>query len=434
MRPECISGSEARRIALAAQGFAEPPPDALARRHLQRVFDRVGLIQVDSVNVITRSHYLPPFARLGSYDKRLLDAAAWGPKKKRFLFEYWGHEASLILLPMQPLFRWRMAEAEADVGVWGGIKKFRAENSGFVDAVLKEIDRRGPIGAGALEVGSKGKGAWWGWSDGKRALEWLFWSGKVTTSSRKGFERLYDLPERVLPPEIFNAPTPTPTDAQRELIRTAARAMGVATETDLRDYFRMGVEVTKARIAELVEAGELQRVDVKGWDKPAWLSPGARRPRKVRAQALLSPFDSLVWRRDRVERIFDFRYRIEIYVPAHAREHGYYVLPFLMDDKIVARLDLKSDRPGKRLLVKTAHLQPGTHSGEVAERLKPELELMSAWLGLDNVFVEAREPLGEALRETPSATAFSQAYTPPAAASSPRVVSVGAGSSHTIRP
>lgn len=398
MSPERISAGEARRVALAAQGFAEPRPEAPTRRHLQRVFDRLGLIQIDSVNVITRSHYLPPFARLGSYDPALLEAAAWGPKKKRFLFEYWGHEASLIPLPMQPLFRWRMAEAEAGAGVWGNIRKFRDEHPAFVDRVLDEIERRGPIGAGALEDGGKGKGAWWGWSDGKRALEWLFWTGKVTTATRKGFERLYDLPERVLPREIVDTPTPSRADAQRELIRIAARSLGVATETDLRDYFRMGVDDTRARIAELAEAGELLPVEVKGWGRAAWLAPGARKPRKVRATALLSPFDSVVWRRERAERIFDFRYRIEIYTPAHKREHGYYVLPFLMDEAIVARLDLKSDRAGKRLLVKSAHLQPGTHAGAVAERLRPELELMARWLGLDSVFVEARERLADALR------------------------------------
>jgi uncharacterized protein YcaQ len=395
--PERLSALEARRIALAAQGFADPKPRGEpGRTHLKRVFDRVGLIQIDSVNVITRSHYLPPFARLGAYPQSVLEDAAWG--KRKILFEYWGHEASLIPMHMQPLFRWRMAEAREGRGLWGGVHRFGVERADFVRQVLKEIEKRGPIGAGALEEAGKAKGGWWGWSDGKRAVEWLFWAGLVTTSTRKGFERLYDIPERALPRAIVEAPTPEPADAQRELIRVASRAMGVATVQDLRDYFRMGVEETRARVEELVEAGELLPAEVKGWDRPALLHPQARRPRKVRATALLSPFDSLVWRRERAERMFGFRYRIEIYVPAHKREHGYYVLPFLLDEKIVGRLDLKSDRQAGRLLVKSAHLEDGARAEAVAPALAAELQAMAAWLGLEGVRVDAAQPLAEALR------------------------------------
>ncbi|MBS0297919.1 MAG: YcaQ family DNA glycosylase [Proteobacteria bacterium] len=397
MSTETLSALEARRIALAAQGFADPKPKAEpGRAHLKRVFDRVGLIQIDSVNVITRSHYLPPFARLGPYPQSVLEDAAWG--KRKILFEYWGHEASLIPMQMQPLFRWRMAEAREGRGLWGGVHRFGVERADFVRQVLKEIEKRGPIGAGALEEAGKAKGGWWGWSDGKRAVEWLFWAGLVTTSTRKGFERLYDIPERALPRAIVDTPTPTPEDAQRELIRIASRAMGVATVQDLRDYFRMGVEETKARVGELVEAGELIPTTVKGWDRPAFLHPEAKRPRKVRTAALLSPFDSLVWRRERAERLFGFRYRIEIYVPAHKREHGYYVLPFLLDEKIVGRLDLKSDRQSKRLLVKSAHAEGHADPARIAHSLWEQLNAMAAWLGLDRVEVECGRPLAQELR------------------------------------
>jgi uncharacterized protein YcaQ len=398
---ERLSAPEARRIALAAQGFADPKPKSEpGRAQLKRVFDRVGLIQIDSVNVITRSHYLPPFARLGPYPQSVLEDAAWG--RRKILFEYWGHEASLIPMPMQPLFRWRMAEAREGRGLWGGVHRFGVERADFVRQVLKEIEKRGPIGAGALDDAGpdsiRPKGGWWGWSDGKRAVEWLFWAGLVTTATRKGFERLYDIPERALPRAIVDAPTPTPADAQRELIRIASRAMGVATVQDLRDYFRMGVDDTKARVEELVDAGELLPAEVKGWDRPAFLHPDARRPRKVRTAALLSPFDSLVWRRERAERMFGFRYRLEIYTPAHKREHGYYVLPFLLDEKIVGRLDLKADRQAKSLLVKAAHMEDGARAETVAPALAAELQAMAGWLGLDGVRIEAAQPLADALR------------------------------------
>jgi uncharacterized protein YcaQ len=392
-----LTPAQARRIALAAQGFADARPrGAPSRRHLDRVFDRVGLIQIDSVNVIARSHYLPVFARLGPYAQTLLEDAAWGRRKR--LFEYWGHEASLIPQRYQPLFRWRMAEARAGAGMWPGMKRIAQDHGAYLKRVLKEIAARGPLGASELTESGKSKGAWWGWSDGKRALEALFWMGHVTTATRRGFERVYDLTERVLPAAIVNAPTPSSADAQRELIRIAARAMGVATLQDLRDYFRMAPAETKARVEELVEAGELLPVTVKDWERPAFLEPAARAPRRIQATALLSPFDSLVWRRERAERLFDFRYRLEIYTPAHKREHGYYVLPFLMDDAITARVDLKADRAGKRLLVKAAHVQPGWDPGDVADRLAPELEAMAGWLGLDAVRVECRRSLGRALK------------------------------------
>jgi hypothetical protein len=393
---ERLSAGEARRVALAAQGFLDPAPKGEpTRRHLARVFERVGLIQIDSVNVLARSHYLPVFARLGPYPMGLLEEAAWG--RKRTLFEYWGHEASLIPVEQQPLFRWRMADAAAGVGLYGGLRRFREEKAGFVDAVLKEIGTRGPLSAGELSEGGKAEGSWWGWSDGKRALEWLFWAGLVTTATRRGFERVYDLPERALPIAVVETPTPSREESQRELIRIAARSMGVATERDLRDYFRMGVEDTRARLAELTDAGELEPVEVKGWAHAAWLAPEARRPRKIAAAALLSPFDSVVWRRERAERLFDFRYRLEIYTPAHKREHGYYVLPFLLGERIVGRVDLKADRKGGRLQVRATHLQPGVRVEEVAAPLVAELRSMAGWLGLADVAFDRSDPVDRAI-------------------------------------
>jgi uncharacterized protein YcaQ len=392
-----LSPAEARRIAIAAQGLTmarsgrEP-----GRAQLKKVFDHVGLIQIDSVNVLTRSHYLPVFARLGAYPNSLLEDAAWG--SRRLLFEYWGHEASLIPVAMQPLFRWRMEDARKGVGQWAGVRKFGQENQPFIRKVLAEIEKRGPLGASALEEAGKAKGGWWGWSDGKRAVEWLFWAGLITTRTRKGFERLYDIPERVLPRAVLDTPTPTRADAQRELIRIAARSMGVATETDLRDYFRMAPQETRERIAELVEGGELTPAEVKGWGKPAYLSPGARRPRKVAPSTLLSPFDSLVWRRERAERMFGFHYRIEIYVPAEKRQFGYYVLPWLHGEGIKARLDLKSDRAGKRLLVQSAHAEDHVDPDEIRAPLMADLQAMAEWLGLDEVTVKGKGRLSGTLR------------------------------------
>jgi uncharacterized protein YcaQ len=395
-RTDRLTPLEARRIAIAAQGLTMPRPKGEpVRANLKKVFDHVGLIQIDSVNVLARSHYLPVFARLGAYQQTLLEDAAWG--SRRMLFEYWGHEASLIPTAMQPLFRWRMEDARAGVGQWAGVRRFGQDNQPFIRKVLAEVEKRGPIGSSALEEAGKGAGGWWGWSDGKRAMEWLFWAGLITTRTRKGFERLYDVPERVLPRAVMETPTPTRADAQRDLIRVAARCLGVGTETDLRDYFRMGPQETRDRIAELVEAGELSPVEVKGWGKPAYLSPGAKKPRKVAASSLLSPFDSLVWRRERAERMFGFHYRIEIYVPAEKRQFGYYVLPWLHGDGIKARLDLKSDRQGKRLLVQSAHVEDHADAGEIAGPLMADLKAMAAWLGLDEVAAKGKGKLDSAL-------------------------------------
>jgi len=396
MPKEKLTPGEARRIALGAQGFATPRPSGpVTKRQLLKLVDRLGVVQIDSVNVVSRTHYLPAFSRLGAYPRALLEEVAWG--RKPALFEYWAHEASLLPLSDQPLLRWRMADAHDGVGVWKGVARFLRERREFVDKVLDEIRTRGPLSASELEMGHKGEGGWWGWSEAKRAVECLFWTGELTTATRRGtFERVYGLPEKVLPAAIVNAPTPDRDEAHRELYRRAIRAMGIATSKDLRDYFRMPVEGAKARMAELVEAGEMIPVSVKGWKEPAFLDPAARWPRRVDAQALLSPFDNLIWFRERTERMFAVRYRIEIYVPAEKRTHGYYVLPFLEGDALTARVDLKSDRKAGTLIVQASHAEPWA-SEATPVRLAQELKLMAGWLGLDSVRVEKKGDLAAAL-------------------------------------
>jgi len=398
-----LSLPQARRIALAAQGFAERRPAAVRdTRHFARVLDRVGLLQLDSVNVLVRSHYLPAFSRLGDYPAEQLDRLAYG--RKRRLFEYWGHEASLLPLQWQPLFRWRMAQAERGVGTWTALARFARDHRPFVEQVLRELETRGPLGAGELETGGKGKAGWWEWSEGKKALEWLFWAGRITTRTRRNFERVYDLTERALPAEILAQATPRREDAIRQLLAISARALGVATATDLRDYFRLPVEGLRARLAELAEDGTLQPVAVAGWKQPAFLHRDARLPRRVKAAALLSPFDSLVWERDRTERLFGFRYRLEIYTPSHKRRHGYYVLPFLQNEALVARVCLKSDRAGSLLKVNTVHGEAGVDPAAVAPALAAELATMARWLGLERVHVGRKGDLAGALRRAVAAS------------------------------
>ncbi|SFK49403.1 winged helix-turn-helix domain-containing protein [Geodermatophilus ruber] len=381
----------ARRIALAAQGFADSRPSGgVDRRHLRRMAARLGVLQIDSVNVLSRAHYLPAFSRLGPYRRAVLDELADGRGE---LFEYWAHEASFLPVWLHPHLRWRMAAAEEHA--WGSMVRIQRERPGYVAEILDRVREGGPLRASDLaEPRPDRPGAMWNWHAGKTALEWLFYTGVLTTRGRTaGFERVYDLAERVLPPAVLSAPTPDPADAVRELVRTAARALGVATERDLRDYFRLGPAVARAAIAELAGAGELLPVEVAGWGAPAWLHPEARRPRWIRARALLSPFDSLVWERPRVERIFGFRYRLEIYTPASKRVHGYYVLPLLLGDRLVARVDLKADRPAGVLRVQSAFAEDGVHRAEVAAALAEELALMAGWLELDAVAVADRGDL-----------------------------------------
>ena len=382
---EKISLAQARRIALAAQGLDAPRPErAINAGTLGRLIGRLNLLQIDSVNVLARAHYLPLFSRLGAYPRDLLEKLAWGRQPR--LFEYWAHEASLLPLELQPLLRWRMARAEQGRGIYGGLTPFATERRDEAEQVLAEIARRGPLAASDLE-GTRGQGGWWGWSDGKRALEWLFWSGQITTRTRRGtFERVYDLTERVIPSEILDRPTPSEPDAHRALLALAARALGIATLGDLRDYFRQSPEDTKPRLAELLEAGELLPVEVEGWSHPAYVHRDARWPRRAQGRALVAPFDPIVWERARTERLFGLRYRIEIYTPAAKRLHGYYVLPFLLGDRIAARVDLKADRQAGALLVQNAHREPGAPA-TLVEELAAELRLMQGWLGLDTLVV-----------------------------------------------
>lgn len=381
---ETLPPAEARRIVLAAQGFGKTKRDKVGQAQLRREIDRLGLHQIDSVNVLSRAHYLPAFSRLGPYDRALLDQAAWGPKRARRMFEYWAHEASLLPLDLHPLLRWRMAEADNGTIGWTGLRVFAGERRAEVDLVLDRIRQEGPLGASDFAE-DKSRSGWWEWGDSKRRLEWLFWAGHITTATRrKGFERVYDLTERVIPADILALPTPDRASAHRGLIDRAARALGLATSGDLRDYFRTGVAETKVAIAELAEEGLLLPVAIKGWKQPAWLHRDARRPRRIAARALLAPFDPLIWERTRTERLFGFRYRIEIYVPADKRQHGYYVLPFLLGDRLVARVDLKADRQKSRLLVLSLTLEPDAPAG-AREELMAELGTMAAWLGLDRI-------------------------------------------------
>lgn len=399
MGAEQISAREARRIALAAQGFADRRPAKPGRQHLLKTIERLGVVQIDSVNVVSRTHYLPMFSRLGAYPRPMLEDLAWG--KRSALVEYWAHEASLLPASTHPLLRWRMDDAREGVGTWGGIARFLRSHADFIEKCLAEIEARGPMPASELSLGAKGAGSWWGWSEGKRALECLFWIGDLTTATRRGtFERVYGLPGKVLPKAALAAPPPR-EEAQRELIRIAARAQGVATERDLRDYFRMGVAETKARIAELVETQELLPVKVNGWDNGAYLHPAARRPRKITANALLSPFDNLIWFRERTERLFGTKVRLEIYTPAHKRVHGYYVLPFLQGEAITARVDLKAERKKGVLMVQAAHAEPEANAA-TATALAGELKLMAGWLGLDRVEVA---PKGDLARQLSAALA-----------------------------
>lgn len=380
-----VSASEARRIALTAQGF-----NGLSRNGkvttapMRKVINQLGRLQIDSVNVLVRAQYVPVFSRLGLYDRAVLDALI--AKSGRY-FEYWGHEASILPVDLHPLLRWRMADARNGKRVWRPLEAYAGEKRREADALLNRIRAEGPLAASDL-AGSKAARGMWVWSEAKHALEWLFWAGVIAaTHRRSNFERVYDLPERVLPRDILQQPTPDEADAKRALLARSARALGIATADDLRDYYRISTTDARLQLEQLVEEGTILPVRVQGWKQQAYLHKDALAGRSIKGAALLSPFDPLIWYRPRTERLFDFRYRLEIYTPAHKREYGYYVLPFLLDGAIVARVDLKADRKNGVLVVQQLHMEPNAPK-HTFERLVDELRLTGLWLGLSSMDIE----------------------------------------------
>jgi len=390
---ESLSLAQARRIALASQGFLDKPHSPPTMRTLQRTLDRTGVLQVDSVNVLQRAHYMPLYSRMGGYDVDLLHRAASGRRQRR-LVEYWAHVQALMPVDLWPFMRSRMEfYRERNYGWW------RDVDHTLKQRLFAQITDGGAMTAGQLDDGKERSREHWGWnwSDARKALDILYRTGDLAIAGRNAqFEVVYDLPERVIPAEHLNAPAPTLHDANIELVRRAARAHGVATANDLADYYRITVGAAKAAADELVAAGELVPVTVRGWKRPAYLHRDARLPRRVNARALLSPFDPVVWERDRTEALFDFHYRIEIYTPVHKRVHGYYVLPFLLGDRIVGRVDLKADRKTGVLVVKAAHSEPGAPE-DTAAQLAEELRRLAGWLALDDVVLEPRGDLAPLL-------------------------------------
>jgi hypothetical protein len=385
MTPEPLSAAEARALAIAAQALASPREAKADRRAVHALVEQLGVVQIDSVNVLVRSHYLPIFSRLGAYDRGVLDALSHDEPRR--LFEYWGHEASLLPVDLHRLFRWRMELAAKHA--WGRMRRMARNDKAFVREVLAIVAERGPLAASEIELGAakKKKKGWWEWSKAKTAIELLFWSGEVTSARRRGFERLYDLPARVMPADVLAAETPSHHDAHRALLERAAIALGVATEADLRDYYRLKPGPARPALAELVEDGVLVPITVEGWGKVAYRHRDRRTTTAIDPArgALLSPFDSLIWARERTERMFGMKFRLEIYVPQDKRVHGYYVLPFLLGDQLVARVDLKADRAAGTLRVQAAHAEPRVAKAQVAAALAAELARMAAWLGLERV-------------------------------------------------
>ncbi len=392
MATDSISLATARRVALGAQGFAEPRPKGrVDRRHFRRVLDRMGLIQIDSVNVLVRSQELPLFARLGPHPRSMIGDAT----KAGEVFEYWVHEASHVDMAHHHLHRWKMAREHK----WARYFTLKDRRPDYVEDVYRRIRDDGPVASGDLSERVGKKGTWWDWDDAKIALEHLFWSGRVTVTRRADFARIYDLTERVIPADVLARPAAPEREARKQLLELAARHHGIGTLSDLTDYHRQGRQACKPLVAELVEEGILREVRVEGWTQPAFLHNEARIPRRINACTVLSPFDPVVWNRDRAHRLFGFHYRIEIYTPQPKRIYGYYVLPILWGDSVVGRLDMKSDRQAGALLVHGAFIEPGVPGGPLADDLAPELHAMARWLGLDRVEVGARGDLASPLRE-----------------------------------
>jgi uncharacterized protein YcaQ len=397
-----LSSAEARRLALSALGFGARKPARAGTQHVRATAQRLSAIQIDSVNVLARAHYLPTFSRYGPYPMSTLDHLAHG---KRELFEYWGHAACFLPIELYPLMRWRM---ENQVSGWHALEQKRKD---FVEAVYREVAERGPISAGEVSNGGKSTGKWWGWSDGKLALEILFNQGRVAVAGRRNFERRYDLPERVLPRTVLDAPSLDARDAKKALLVRAARAMGVGTAKDIAQYFHIDAWWDRASVNgrrppaktqllfdELVEDGRLEGVTVEGWKQPAYLVPSVKIPRAIDARAIVSPFDPVLWERKWTKAVFDFEYQIEIYVPAPKRVYGYYVLPFLLGDRFAARVDLKADRKTSTLIAHGAYVEPGFDATIVAAALADELRSMARWLSLDSFRVGSKGNLARPLK------------------------------------
>ncbi len=397
-----LSSSEARRLALASLGFGGARPIRAGISHVRATAKRLGAIQVDSVNVLARAHYLPVFSRYGAYRMAILDELTHA---RRELFEYWGHAACLLPIDLFPLMRWRM---EGQVENWSGLESNRRR---YIEDVFEEIAGRGPIAAGDISIAGKSTGPWWGWSDGRQAVEFLFRQGRIAVAGRRNFERLYDLAERVIPHTVFAAPAISEHDAKKQLLVRAARAMGVGTAKDIAQYFHVEgfwdrLTVSGRRPAgnlreifdELEAEGRLQRASVEGWKHTAYVVPGVRIPKSIDARAIVSPFDPLMWERSWTRAVFGFEYQIEIYVPAPKRVYGYYVLPFLMGDSFAARVDLKADRKTSTLLVHSAHIEPRRGESEVASALADELRAVAEWLSLESIAVGRTGNLARSLK------------------------------------
>jgi uncharacterized protein YcaQ len=383
-------------MALAAQGLAKTRPARAGRQSVSGAIERLGVLQIDAVNVLARAHYMPLYARLGDYDAGLLDALWLGPK--RTLFEYWGHAASLMPLDAHKFWRWRMDEVRVGAGRYKHWAVYAKQNARYLDDVRAELRARGPLAASELSEAGPKQGPWWGWSEGKRALEYLFYCGEISVAARRNFARIYDLSERVFPAEILAERTPERDDAIRALTLASLQALGVGTAADIADYFRISVNDAKSALASLQEEGLALPARVEDWREPAFVHAEAQAPRKLHAHAVLSPFDPLIWRRDRALRLFGLDYRIEIYTPAEKRTYGYYALPFLMGETIAARVDLKAERAQGRLAVRAAHLEPGCSASEVAQALGAELALLARWQKLGEVTVARAGDLAPALK------------------------------------
>jgi uncharacterized protein YcaQ len=385
-----IPVERARRLALAAQGFHRPRPGSIDVRHFRRALGDVGLVQLDSVNVIARAHYLPFFARLGPYDTGVLDRWLW---RSGELFEYWGHEASVLPIDDWPLMGHRMRNARP----WQSIARIVEEHPEFVDRIHDEVHERGPLTVGDLAEGGERTGPWWGWGRGKLALEWLFVTGRLTVADRPNFTKVYDTSARVIPAHLLEGEKVDTAPARRRLLRRAVRHHGIGSVADLADYYRIRPTDARPLLEDLARAGEIVEVDVPGWKGPAYLDPEISIPRSIEARALLAPFDPVVWFRDRALRLFDFHYRIEIYVPEPKRVYGYYVLPFLLEDRLVGRVDLKADRSSGRLLVRGCYGEERVDRLHVGRELAAELGVMAAWMGLGEVEVTDRGDLAHAV-------------------------------------